>query len=74
MGAYWKKHQKKEVQQLLEMFDQAGWTIVNPPKYYKVYCPCPDRHKTNIHLTPSDPNYVTHTLQWARNQTCYTEN
>ena len=32
-GRYWKKHQKKEIEELLWVFHEAGWRIEDPPKY-----------------------------------------
>lgn len=63
--AYWKRHPKKELQAVLEVFSAQGWTIENPPKYYKVLCPCGNHYRW-IHLTPSNPYYGFQALQWAR--------
>ena len=30
---YWKKHQKKELEQLLCDFDAMGWRVEDPPTY-----------------------------------------
>lgn len=68
----WAKHPKKELQSLLKEFDEAGWRIQDPPKYYKVYCPC-GAHKRTIHLTPSDPNYTLNASKWLHRQECYTQ-
>jgi hypothetical protein len=69
----WKKHPRKDLQEVLEKFSAAGWQVINPPKYYKVYCPCVQQHKRTIHLTPSDPNYGRNALAWMRRQTCMRE-
>ncbi len=69
MGAYWKRHQKPELQKVLEAFDEAGWEIIDPPKYYTVRCPC-GSHMRWIHLTPSNPNYGKQALTWMRRQNC----
>lgn len=70
-GRYWKKHPKKELEALLGEFHEAGWRIIDPPTYYKVYCTCPEKHKTYVHLTPSSGYYVNHKLQWLYGQSCY---
>lgn len=68
---YWKKHPKKELQDLLEEFARAGWTIEDPPKYYMVKCPPPcSHHHRWIHLTPSGTNYAKDALKWLHRQTC----
>jgi hypothetical protein len=68
-GRYWKRHPKKELEALLGEFYEEGWTIQDPPTYYRVACPCGD-HMRWIHLTPSDPNYVKNALKWLRRQPC----
>ena len=73
MGRYWKKHPQKDLEELLEKFDAAGWRIIDPPKYYKVYCPCAMKHKRTVHLTPSNPNYALDTRKWLERQPCYKE-
>ena len=66
---YWKKHQDKDLEKVLEVFDQHGWRIEDPPKYYRVKCPCGD-HQRSIHLTPSNPNYGQQALRWLYRQPC----
>ncbi len=70
-GRYWKKHPKKELEALLGEFHEAGWRIIDPGTYYKILCPCPEQHKTMVHLTPSHRDYANHKLQWLFNRTCY---
>jgi hypothetical protein len=41
---YWKRHQKPELEAVLEEFDRHGWRIEDPPKYYTVKCSCPKQH------------------------------
>lgn len=66
----WRKHPRKEIEALLGEFHEAGWRIEDPPKYYRVFCPC-GKHLRSIHLTPSDPRYVNHALRWLYRQPCY---
>lgn len=70
-NGYWKRHTSPELQRLLLDLDEHGWRIVDPPTYYTALCPCPLKHKTYIHLTPSGGHYVDHKYQWLRNHTCY---
>lgn len=53
---YWRKHPRKDLEEVLEEFDRHGWTILNPPKYYTLRCPC-GQHQRQLHLTPSNPYY-----------------
>lgn len=69
-GRYWQQPSRKDLRPLLGEFHEAGWKIEDPPKYYRVKCPC-GLHQRSIHLTPSDPNYVRNALRWLRRQTCY---
>ena len=66
---YWKKHPRKELDAVLDAFHDAGWAVLDPPRYYKVRCPC-GKHQRSIHLTPSDPNYMRNALKWLARQQC----
>ena len=68
---YWKKHQKKDMEAVLQEFHEAGWRIEDPPTYYQVKCPCAGKHKRSVHLTPSNPNYAKDTRRWLYRQPCY---
>lgn len=65
---YWRKHPRKDLEAALRVFDEHGWVIIDPPKYYAVRCPC-GHHQRWIHLTPSNPNYGSEALKWAA-RTC----
>jgi hypothetical protein len=70
-NGYWKKHTTKELQALLLMLDDQGWRIKNPPTYYRAFCPCPEKHQTGIHLTPSNPHYAKDMLRYLERATCF---
>jgi len=70
--SYWRRHPKKDLQEVLVAFDRAGWVIEDPPTYYTVKCPCGD-HMRQIHLTPSNPDYGQRALRWLRRQPCFTK-
>jgi hypothetical protein len=44
---------------------------VKPGKYFKLYCPCPDKHLQTVHLTPSDPNYERNVRGLLGRETCW---
>lgn len=67
---YWRRAGRKDIEALLGEYHAAGWSIQDPPKYYRVQCPC-GSHQRWIHLTPSDPNYVKNALGWLYRQPCY---
>jgi hypothetical protein len=73
-NGYWVRHPKPLLQDLLMQFHQAGWKIISPRKgggYYKAHCPCPLKHKTSIHLTPSNPGYAFDKMKWLQRQECF---
>ncbi len=72
-NGYWRTHPKKELQALLMRFHNQQWRIVDPPKYYKAYCLCNEKHKTTIHLSPSGANYIRDKDKWLQRQSCYRE-
>lgn len=67
---YWKKHQKKDLEVVLELLHRHGYKILDPPKYYTVRCPC-GQHQRQVHLTPSSPNYGKEVIKWARRKDCW---
>lgn len=68
---YWRKHPRKDLEEVLVAFHKAGWLIEDSGTYYRVICPCGD-HQRSIHLTPSNPNYGRQALSWLRRQPCVT--
>lgn len=72
MGRYWKKHPDADLEALLNEFDRAGWRITDPPKYYRVRCPCGE-HMRWIHLTPSGAKYKLDAQRWLYRQPCFRE-
>ncbi|RBP66452.1 hypothetical protein DFO66_103402 [Brevibacterium sanguinis] len=66
---YWKRHQKPDLEDVLQQFHDAGWSIEDPPKYYTVKCPC-GYHMRQIHLTPSNRHYANQALKWMNRQEC----
>lgn len=61
----WKRHPRKDLERVLEEFAAHGWRIEDPPKYYRLRCPC-GKHSRWLHLTPSNPRYGQEALQWAK--------
>jgi hypothetical protein len=58
---------------VLMRFHEAGWRIITLAKgggYYKAYCWCPLKHKTTIHLSPSNPKYALDKMKWLSRQEC----
>lgn len=62
---YWRRHPRKDLEAVLVELDRRQWRILDPPKYYKVLCPC-GMHYRWVHLTPSNPYYGQQVLRWAK--------
>jgi hypothetical protein len=62
----------KELKAIRKEAIQQDWRVFRTPTgYWKMYCPCPDKHKKTMHLSPSDPRYVQHLLGELRRATCW---
>lgn len=62
---YWKKHQKKDLEAVLNILHEHGWTILDPPKYYTVRCAC-GQCQMQVHLTPSGRHHGNNVLRLAK--------
>ncbi len=62
---YWKKHQKKDLEKVLQALHERGWRIIDPPKYYTARCPC-GQCQLQVHLTPSSRHHGNTVLRLAR--------
>lgn len=67
---YWQKHPKKDLELVLMEFDQNGWKIIDPPKYYKMRCPC-GFHTRTLHISPKLPDHGKQALRYMKRQPCY---
>lgn len=65
------RHPRKELEALLREAEAKGWRVVKPGKYFKMYCPCIDKHLETVHLTPSDPNYERNLRGLLGRETCW---
>lgn len=68
------RHTDKELEKVLASAERQGWTIKKRPNgYFKLYCPCDDKHMKTVHCTPSTPNYRRNLLGELRRKTCWKE-
>ena len=65
------KHPRKELEALLKEGEAKGWRVVMGGRYFKMYCPCDDKHLQTVHLSPSDPNYERNLRGQLRRGTCW---
>lgn len=64
------KHPRKELEAVLRAAESQGWAIVKTT-YFKMRCPCEDKHAKTVHLTPSNPRYLMNLLGQLRRATCW---
>lgn len=57
MGQRRPRHPDKGLEKLLQEAEERGWRVVKGRKYYKAYCPCQEKCKETVHLTPSNHHY-----------------
>lgn len=67
------RHPKKELEDLLQKVEAQNWRVTKGNRYFGCWCPCPKKHKTWVHLTPSNPNYARDKLAWFKRQPCWKE-
>jgi len=66
------KHRMPELEAVLRSAERQKWRVTGGGnKYFKMYCPCPAKHKKSVHCTPSDPNYKRHLLNELGRKTCW---
>lgn len=70
------RHPRKDLERVLrdaETQPGGAWRVERGKGYYKMWCPCPGKHKKTVTLTPSDPNYEKNLRGWLRRSTCWKE-
>lgn len=67
------KHPDPALEKLLRDAEKRKWRVIRAKKYYKIYCPCPERHKATVHITPSTRYYPRHRRQHLERYTCWKE-
>jgi hypothetical protein len=67
------RHPIKEFEAVLRAAESQGWTILKAKKYFKMLCPCEDKHLKTMHLTPSNPMYLKNLLGYLIRVTCWEE-
>ncbi|MGP9725226.1 hypothetical protein ACT3SZ_14545 [Corynebacterium sp. AOP40-9SA-29] len=66
------RHPVKELEEVIRTAERQGWSV-EKRKYFKMKCPCPDKHMKTVHLTPSDPNYLRNLTGQLKRSTCWKE-
>jgi hypothetical protein len=66
------KHPRAEGEAILRSVERQKW-VATKGKYCKMYCPCSERHKAMLHITPSNPDYFRNRRTFLRNHTCWVD-
>ena len=67
------RHPVKDLERVLRDAEARSWRVERGNGYYKMWCPCPGKHKKTVKLTPSDPRYQRNLRGWLRRETCWKE-
>jgi hypothetical protein len=59
------------LEEILREAERRGWRVKKPSKYFKMYCPCAEKHFKTVHLTPSGANYAKNLKKWLERQSCW---
>lgn len=65
------QHPNKELEALLRDLESQGWRVIKGSRYLTALCPCPEKHRKTIHLTPSNPRYLINLRGQLRRATCW---
>lgn len=67
-----RKHQRKEIEDVVRLAEQAGWTFDTSRRgHWQARCAC-GSHLRTVALTPSNPYYQRQLLSWFK-RTCWKE-
>jgi hypothetical protein len=68
------RHPDKDLEAVLSNAERQGWRVTKRPNsYFKIYCPCADKHLKTVHLSPSSSNYLRNLLGELKRKTCWKE-
>ncbi len=56
---------------MLKEAERQGWRVEGGGNtYFKMKCPCSDKHLKMVHLTPRQ-NYKKNLVRWLERRTCW---
>lgn len=68
------RHPDKDLEGVLKSAEDRGWIISKRPRgYYKMKCPCPDKHLKSVALTPSGAKYLMNLKHYLARLPCWKE-
>ena len=66
------RHPIKEWEALIRRAEAAGWRTTRGKKYFLIWCPCGQHHRS-IPLTPSVGGTLRNVTKWLERQPCWKE-
>ncbi len=67
------KHPRKDFEALLREAEERSWRVDRNKGYYKVLCPCPEKHWVSVVLTPSSGRTLMNTRKTLERCSCWTK-
>jgi hypothetical protein len=67
------KHPIKELEAVLQEVESQDWRVEKGRDYFKIRCPCAEKHMRWVHLTPSGSNYEKDLRRWVQRCSCWRE-
>lgn len=67
------RHPKPALEKVLKDGETQGWRVTRDGKYFKMWCPCPEKHIKTVRLSPSGARYETNLRSKLLNSTCWKE-
>lgn len=67
------RHTNQDLEAILRSAERQGWRVEKGKGYFKMWCPCADKHWTTVHLTPSDRRYALNLRKKLLRSTCWKE-
>ena len=65
------RHSRPELEQILRDAERKGWRIEGGGNtYFKMKCPCPDKHLETVHLAPRRA-YHKRLRRYLERRTCW---
>ncbi|PTA42328.1 hypothetical protein C8054_31320 [Micromonospora sp. RP3T] len=66
------KHRVKELEDVLREAERKNWRVDGGGnRYFKLYCPCPEKHWKTVKCTPSGANYLKDLVGQLKRATCW---
>jgi hypothetical protein len=63
--------QRQQHDALLADAEARGWRVKYGQGYPMILCPCPEKHRETVHLTPSSRYYFRNKRRYLERYTCW---